>query len=44
MMIPRITVRVFPLTQLKVSGTKKVNTATAITVNEAFAASHLLIF
>ena len=31
-------------TQLKVSGTKKVNTATAITVNEAFAASHLLIF
>ena len=32
------------LTQLKASGTKKVNTATAITVNEAFAASHLLIF
>ena len=44
MMIPKITVCVFPLTQSKEEGTKKVKTAAAITTHEALPANHLLNF
>ena len=44
MMMPKITVCVFPLTQSKAEGTKKVNIAAAITTHEALLANHLLRF
>jgi hypothetical protein len=39
-----MTVCVFPLTQLKADGRKKVNTAAAITTHEALLANHRLNF